>query len=93
VLGDPAGPVDARLSFALMDRVHTEVELWGKAAVEAHLLVTQKPPLLGGAQIDEGVVYRPFDLVDESASQQHPGDVGLDEIDSPHRVRVGSRVE
>ena len=41
----------------------------------------------------EHVVYRPFDLVDESASQQHPGDVGLDEIDSPHRVRVGSRVE
>jgi len=69
------------------------IQLGREAAIQAHLLVTQQAPLLGSAQVDEGIVHRALHLVGELAGQQHPGDVCLDEIDSPHRVRVGSRIQ
>jgi hypothetical protein len=93
VLDDAAGPADAWLSPPPPNRAHPEIQLGREAAVEAHLLVTQLPPLRGTAQVDEGVLHRAFDLVGKPPGQQYPGDVRLDEIDCPHRVRVGSRIK
>ena len=93
MLDDAAGPADASLALPPANRAHPEIQLGRKAAVEAYLLVTQSPPLRGTAQVDEGVMHRAFDLVGKLPAQQHPGDVCLDEIDRPHRVGVGSRIE
>src|SRR5215467_5765424 len=93
VLDDGAGPADARFAAPAVDGADTEVQLGSQATVQAHFFVTQPATLRRLAQIDEGVVHRAFDLVGESARQQYPGNVCLDEIDSPHGVRVGSGVK
>ena len=84
------GRSDADSALALNDAADLEVKLRGKAPIQAQLLLTEESPLRRGGEVSEGVAHRAFDLVCEIACEQHPGDVGRNELDRCNRCGYAS---
>jgi len=70
-----------------------EIEPGREATVEAQFCRATGAALFRRAVVEEGQLERLLELVGEFAGKQHPRNVGLDQLDVRHRVRVARRVE
>jgi hypothetical protein len=90
VLDELPPAINLRVALRRRDSAYVNVELRRETPVETQLFATKMGASLAGAQIDERKVDGTLDLVSELASEQHPGDVCLNQRDLTHRVRVRS---
>lgn len=90
-LGVLGGELEA--AVAPGDRPHPPVDLRRQALVEPHLLPAEVPPPLQRPVVEEGEGDRSLDLVGEIAGEQHPGDMGIAQLDPLRALRVEAGVE
>ncbi|MCY1396535.1 hypothetical protein D9M71_115100 [compost metagenome] len=69
------------------DRQDVQVQAFGQALVQAQLFVAEVLACGQFGEIEEAEIHRLLELVGIVASQQYPGDMGLDELKLLHRVR------
>jgi hypothetical protein len=75
------------------DAGQAEVQARGEALVEPQLLLAEVTAARAGREVEEVEANRLLDLVGEAAGQEHPGDVGLDELRPFDRTGPRGRIE
>ena len=75
------------------DGTDFQVKSGSKAPIESQLLLAEMTPIIQLAEVGEGVDHRSLDLVGALAGEQHPRQLGFDDLDRDHGVRVRARAQ
>ncbi len=74
------GTAVVKTALPLDNRLHAQVNVPAQAAVQAHLFQAIVMPFFQGGIIDKTEVHRLFYFIDPLAGDNHPGDVGLEQL-------------
>ncbi|MNY28219.1 hypothetical protein D3C86_1621800 [compost metagenome] len=77
---------------AASHRQHFQVKIIGQALVQAQFFATEMLARFQGREVEETKIHRFLHFIGKVASQQYPGDVGLDELEPVYGMRVEGRV-
>ena len=88
VLDSRAFAAELRRVGAAGDRQYVQVQAFGQALVEAQLFIAEEFAATEFGEIKKAEVNRFFDLVGVRAGEDHPGNVGLDNLKPVDFMRV-----